>query len=151
MSSPTSSAANLETTTRSGGSHQRTATMVLGLIAAIFLLITGCTAYVTGSAFESLDEAGFTDDDDSDGSTSEEISTAGASAIVVAIILFVGAGLAKVNWKWSFALLSVGFLGLILLVTIDTWSLFAAVYYLGIVLVGVSCVLLWRSRRYTSG
>ena len=148
---PTSSANNFKPATSgdsgSGAAPLRTATMVLGLIAAVFLLITGCTAYVTGGFFEAVDEVGLVDVDESEGSTAEEISIAGALALIVAIILFVGAGLAKATWKPSFGLLIATLGGLILLVTIDTWSLFATVYYLAIVLVGVSLVLMWRSRK----
>ena len=154
ISSPTSSAntsdVSASITARNGASHQRTAVMVLGLIAATFLMITGCTAYVTGSAFETFDEAGLMEDDGTEGSTPEEVSMAGALALIVAIVLFVGAGLAKATWMPSFALLIVALAGLVMLVTIDTSSLFAAVYYLGIVLVGVSLVLMWRARKAAS-
>ena len=146
--------ASASVTARDGASHQRTAAMILGLIAAAFLMITGCTAYLTGATFEAFDEAfegaRTMEGDESEGSTSEEISLAGSLALIIAIVLFVGAGLAKATWKPSFALLIGALLGLVLLVTIDTWSLFAAVYYLGIVLVGVSVVLMWRVRKSIS-
>lgn len=131
---------------RRGSSHQRTAAMVLGLIAATFLMLGGCTAFVAGTAFQSLEEAGLIEDDGSEGSTTEDVSQAGGIALFVAIVLFVGAGLAKAAWKPSFALLIAALGGLVLLVTIDTYSLFAVVYYLGIALVGVSSLLMWRAR-----
>ena len=158
ISSPTSSANNPDAsapvTAKEGASHQRTAAMILGLIAATFLMITGCTAYVTGSTFEAFDEAfdeaGTTEDAGPGESTPEEVSMAGALALIIAIVLFVGAGLARAAWKPSLALFIVTLAGLVLLVTIDTWSLFAMVYYLGIVLVGVSSVLMWRARTSMS-
>ncbi len=146
-SNPNSPVAPAVATARDGASHQRTAAMVLGLIAATFLLITGCTAFVTGSAFEAFDEAGFIENDGAEGSTPEEISQAGSLAVIVAIVLFVGAGLAKAAWTPSFWLLLVALGGLVWTASIDTWSVFAAVYYLGIALVGVCVGLMWKARE----
>ena len=132
----------------------RTATLILGLIAATMLLFGGCSAYVTGSVFEGVDEAFGTEPDDANGgvtSSAEDISGAGGFAIVVAILLYLGAGLARVALKTSLALLALAMPMLIGLVAVDTTSLFAAFYYLAIVLVGTGVVLMAiayiRSRR----
>ena len=69
----------------------------------------------------------------------------------VAILLYLGAGLARVALKTSLALLVLVMPMVIGLVVVDTTSLFAAVYYLAIVLVGTGVVLMAiayiRSRR----
>lgn len=122
----------------------RTATLVLGLIAATMLLFSGCTAYVAGGFFGAVEDAFDMEADDPDDitSTSEDIENAGAFAVVVAIFLFVAAGLAKAALKTSLALLLLGFPMLIGLVSVDTTSLFAAFYYLAIVLVGTGIILM---------
>lgn len=128
--------------------------MVIGLVAATLLLIGGCSGFVFGSAGEAFEEAFETElDEPNDGitSTTEDVSNAGAFAIVVAIVLFLGAGLAKVALRTSLALLIAAMPMLIGLVAVDTTSLFAATYYLAILLVGAGVVLMsiayWRGRR----
>ena len=107
-----------------------------------------------GSAGEAFEEAFETElDEPNDGitSTTEDVSNAGAFAIVVAIVLFLGAGLAKVALRTSLALLIAAMPMLIGLVAVDTTSLFAATYYVAILLVGAGVVLMsiayWRGRR----
>ena len=135
-------------------SGMRTATLILGLIAATMLLFGGCSALVTGSFFEVVEEAFETELDDADDgitSTTEDVSAAGGFAMFVAILLYLGAGLARVALKTSLALLVLAMPMVIGLVVVDTTSLFAAFYYLAIILVGTSVVLMAiayiRSRR----
>ena len=123
----------------------RTATLILGLIAATMLFFGGCTAFVTGSVFEGVEEAFGTDlDDPDDGvtSTTEDVAGAGGFAVFVAILLFVGGGLARVALKTSLVIFVLAMPMVIGLVVVDTTSLFAAFYYLAIVLVGISVVLM---------
>ena len=78
--------------------------MVIGLVAATLLLIGGCSGFVFGSAGEAFEEAFETElDEPNDGitSTTEDVSNAGAFAIV----LFLGAGLARVALRTSLVLL----------------------------------------------
>lgn len=129
----------------SSGSGMRTATLVLGLIAATMLLFGGCSAFVTGSFFEGVEEVFETELDDADDgitSTTEDVSGAGGFAIFVAIFLYLGAGLARVALKTSLAILVLAMPMVIGLVVVDTTSLFAAFYYLAIVMVGTGVVLM---------
>ena len=138
---------------QSSGSGMRTATLILGLIAATMLFFGGCTAFVTGSIFEGVEEAfgegveeglGRELDDPDDGvtSTSGDVAGAGGFAVFVAILLFVGAGLARVALKTSLVLFVLAMPMAIGLVVVDTTSLFAFFYYLAIVLVGIGVVLM---------
>ena len=122
----------------------RTATLIFGLIAATMLFFGGCTAFVTGSFFEGVEEVFDTELDDPDSgftSTTEDVSTAGAFAIFIAILLYLGAGLAKVALKTSLALLVFAVPMLVGLVVVDTTSLFATAYYIALVFVGVGVIL----------
>lgn len=128
----------------------RTTTMVLGLIAATLLLLGGCVGYVTGSAAQSFEEAFDTEvSDSSDGitSTTEDVVNAGAFAVLISILLFLGSGLAKVALKTSLVLLVIILPMLIGLVATDTTSLFAATYYLAIILTGTGVVLMFLAYR----
>ena len=132
----------------------RTTTLILGLIAATMLLFGGACGFVFGSVAGGFEDAFDTKVDESeDGvtSTTEDVSSAGAFAVVVAIFLYVGAGIAKVAFKTSTALLSLSLVLIIMLVAVDTTSLFAAFYYLALVLTGVGVILMcishFRSRR----
>ena len=126
----------------------RTTTLVLGLIAATLLLFGGCAGYVVGGIGTAVEDA-FELETETEGvtSTTEDVSGAGAFAMIVAIFLFVAAGLAKVALRTSLLLLTIAIPMLIGLVAVDTTSLFAVVYYLGIVLIGTCCILMliaWR-------
>ena len=120
--------------------------MILGLIAAVFLFLGGCSAYVFGSVAVEVEEA-FDVEADEDGTTSEDVQEAGAFAIAVSIFLFVAAGVAKVALRMSLALLTLSIPMLLGLVIIDPTSLFAATYYLGLILIGVCTVLMFRAWR----
>ena len=153
-SRPTVVSASTQSGRQSSVTGMRTATLILGLIAATMLLFSGCSAFVTGSIFGGVEEAFGTElDDPDDGvtSTTEDVSGAGGFAVFVAILLYLGAGLARVALKTSLALLVLAMPMVIGLVVVDTTSLFAAVYYLAIVLVGTGVVLMAiayiRSRR----
>ncbi len=152
-SRPTVVSASTQSGRQSSVTGMRTATLILGLIAATMLLFSGCSAFVTGSIFEGVEEAfgeGVEDglgtelDDPDDGvtSTTEDVSGAGGFAVFVAILLYLGAGLARVALKTSLALLILIMPMAIGLVVVDTTSLFAAFYYLAIVLVGTGVVLM---------
>ena len=152
-SRPTVVSASTQSGRQSSVTGMRTATLILGLIAATMLLFSGCSAFVTGSIFEGVEEAfgeGVEDglgtelDDSDDGvtSTTEDVSGAGGFAVFVAILLYLGAGLARVALKTSLALLILIMPMAIGLVVVDTTSLFAAFYYLAIVLVGTGVVLM---------
>ena len=121
----------------------RITALVLGLIAAAMVLIAGCGGFVFGSCAVSFEEA-FEIEEDSNGatSTSSDVQSAGAVAILFSIPMFVGAGIAMVALRTSLALLVVSFLLALVLVFIDTTSVFAALYYLAIVLLGVCIILM---------
>ena len=123
-----------------------TTTLILGLIAAVFLLIGGCSAFVFGTVAVSVEEA-FEVETDDEGVTSEDVQGAGSFAIVVSIFLFLAAGLAKVALRTSLVLLLLAMPMLIALVVIDATSLFAATYYLAILLTGTCCVLMFIAWR----
>ena len=132
--------------------RMRTTTMILGLIAATMLLMGGCSGFVFGSCALALEES-LEIEETAEGatSTSADVGGAGALALFVAIILYVGAGLARAAHKTSLGFLIVSMLLLIVLVLIDTTSLFAMVYYLSIVLVGVCIILMFLAFRRESG
>ncbi len=135
-----------------GTNGLRTATMVIGLLAATFLFIGGCAGSVSAITFGSFEEAfGVEEDRNSEGSTTEEIKEAGTMAMAVSFVLFLGAGLAKVAVKTSLLLLIIAMPMVIGLAMVDSWSLFAFAYYFAILMVGVSIVLMsvtyWRRRR----
>ena len=121
----------------------RTSTMILGLISATLLLFGGCSGFVFGSCAGAFEET-FEIEETTEGvtSTSEDVQAAGGFALFVAIVLYVGAGLAKVAHRTSLGILIVSMLMLIGLVITDTTSLFAVTYYLSIILVGVCIVLM---------
>lgn len=130
---------------QSSGHGMRTATLILGLLAATMLFFGGCSAFVAGSFFEGIEDAFGTeldDPEDSVTSTTEDVSGAGGFAVVVAILLYLGAGLAKVALKTSLVLFVFAMPMVIGLVIVDTTSLFALFYYLAIVLVGIGVVLM---------
>ena len=127
----------------------RTTSLILGLMAAVFLFLGGCSAYLFGSVAIGIEES-FEVETDDEGTTSEDVQVAGAFALVVAIFLFVAAGLAKVALKTSLALLMLSIPMLLGLVFTDPTSLFAATYYLGLTLTSVCTVLMffaWRQAR----
>ena len=83
----------------------RTTALILGLIAATMLFFGGSCGYVFGSVGVSFEESFDTELDNEDGSsTTEDVQGAGAFAVVVAILLYVGAGLAKVAFRTSVVL-----------------------------------------------
>ena len=128
----------------------RTTTMVLGLIAATLLLITGCVGAFVGTLGEGVEEAFDTELSSGEGSTPSEVSSAGSGAMVVAVLLFVGAGLARVATKTSLVLLLVTLASIIGVAATDPWSIFAFVYWLAVLVVGIAVVLMalayWRGR-----
>ena len=141
-----------------GNSGLRTATMVIGLIAAFVLLFGGIAGCTTGAVFEGVEEVfkeEFGDSNEGVTSTTEEVFYAGAWAIVVSIVLFLGAGLARVATKTSLLLLIVVMPMLIGIVVLDTTSVFATAYYLSTFMTGVGVILMtlayWLGRkRHTS-
>ena len=124
----------------------QTTTMILGLIAATFLLLGGCSGFVFGAVVTSAEEA-FDVEVDSEGSSPTEVQDAGSLAILVSFVLFVAGGLAKVALRTSLTLLTVCAVMAVGLISIDSFSLFAATYYLALLLTGTGCVLMvlaWR-------
>ena len=129
----------------------RTTVLILGLIAATFLFLGGCSAYLFGSVAISVEES-FDVETDDEGTTSEDVQVAGAFALLVSIFLFVAAGLAKVALRISLAFLALSVPMLLGLVFIDPTSLFAVTYYLGLILIGICTVLMFLAwRRGTRG
>ena len=126
----------------------RTATLILGLIAATALLLGGSCAAVFGTIGESFEESFEIELEEDKGgvtSTSEDVTGAAFLALIVSLILYIGAGLAKVALKTSTALLAMAFILLILTVMIDTTSLFATFYYLATALTAVGVILMLLS------
>ena len=130
--------------TAKGTTGLRTATMVIGLIAAALLLTGGCAGFAAGATFGAVEEAFDTElnDPDSNTSTTQDVENAGGWAMVVSIFLFLGAGLARVATRTSLALLVVAIPMLIGLVVTDWSSIFALAYYFAILMVGVCAVLM---------
>ena len=131
-----------------------TATLVIGLVSATLLLFGGAAGACTGAVAEVVEEMAGEDIDDSEDaitSTTEDVFGAGIFAVFLAFFLYIGAGLAKAALKTSTVLLTLGFLGCVWLVIIDTTSAFATVYYICIVTTGVCSGLMitayLRSRR----
>ena len=133
-----------------GTNALRTATMIIGLMAAVFLFIGGCAGGLFGITVGSFEDA-FDQKIDSEGSTTKEVEDAGTWAMVVSFVLFLGAGLAKVAVKTSLFLLVITMPMVVGLAMVDSWSLFAFAYYFAILMVGVGIVLMsvayWRRRR----
>ena len=129
----------------------RTTTLVLGLIAATFLIMGGCTGYVFGSVVVAGEEA-FGEPEASP--RSEEVQEAGLWAMLVAIYLFLAAGIAKVATRTSLILLALAIPMLLGVLSVDAISLFAITYYLAFVLtsVGVILMFIWwvKDRRGTA-
>ena len=129
----------------------RTAAMIIGLIMGVFLFIGGALGTCTGAFFEGAEEILGEDlDAESEGSTTEEIASAGALAVFVAFILLIGAGLAKVALKTSTILMAISFLGCVSVVAIDSWSAFAFVYWLALIVAAICSALMvmaWRKER----
>lgn len=131
----------------------RTAALVIGLVSAVFLLFGGMFGACTGAVFDVSEEVVGELDEDNEGveSTTEDVLGAGIFAVFVAFILFIGAGLAKSALKTSMVLMILVFLGCIILVAIDTTSVFAVVYYISIITTGICSGLMItayvRSRR----
>ena len=126
----------------------RTTALILGLIAAVFLFLGGCSAYLFGSVAIGIEES-FDLETDDEGTTSEDVQVAGAFALVVSIFLFVAAGLAKVALRTSLVLFTLTLPMVFGLLFADPTSLFAATYYLGLILVGVCTVLMFLAWRRT--
>ena len=143
------------TQTAGGTSGLRAATMIICLIGAFVLLFGGIAGCTTGAVFEGAEEIFETEfDDQARGTSTEEGFEAGAWAILVSIVLFLGAGLARVATKTSLFLLIVTMPMLIGIVVLDTTSVFAVAYYLSTLMTAVGVILMalayWRGRqRYT--
>ena len=121
-----------------------TTTLILGLIAASMLLVGGTCGFVAGSfatgvnqALEDLGAEG-----SPEGSTGHGMMDAGAGALLVAILLYAGAGIAKVALKTSGILLTLSALLIFVILTIDPVSIFAAFYYIAFVLTTIGVILM---------
>ena len=127
-----------------GTNGLRTATMVIGLIAAVLLLVGGCAGFAAGATFGAFEEAFDTeiDDPDSNTSTTQDVENAGGWAMVVSIFLFLGAGLARVATRTSLVLWIVAMPMLIGLAVTDWSSIFALPYYFAILMAAVCIVLM---------
>lgn len=129
----------------------RTTAFILGLIAAFVLLVGGCSGYAVGSCFSELETALETEiADESEGSTPEEVESAGAFAIIVAIYLFAAAGLVRILLRTSTIMLALSIPMLLGLIVTDATSIFAATYYLALILVvicTVQMVMVWRADK----
>ena len=129
----------------------RTTAFILGLIAAFVLLIGGCSGFAVGSCFSELETALDTElTDESEGSTPEEVESAGGFAVVVAIYLFAAAGLVRVLLRTSTIMLALSIPMLVGIIVADATSIFAATYYLALILVvicTVQMVRVWRAEK----
>lgn len=133
----------------------RTATMVIGLVAATVLFFGGTLGCIAGHAFESFEEVFDEElnepDDPGFVSTTGEVADAGAWAMVISVFLFIGAGLARVAVRISLVMLTVAVPMLIGVIVLDTTSAVATAYYLATLLILICVVLMfvayWRLRR----
>ena len=135
--------------------------MVIGASNRVILLfggIPGCAVGATFVAVEDFAEEVFDEDlelddpnDPSYVSTTDDVTNAGIFAIFLSIVLFIGAGLARVATKTSLVMPAVVFALLIRVIVLDTTSVFAIAYYLSILLTLVCVILMaiayWRLRR----
>ena len=130
----------------------RTATLIISLFAATFLFIGGCSGYFFGAAAGAVEEAFNTEivDSDSSTSTAEDVGNAGAFAMLVSFILFFGGSLARVALKTSLALQLIALLFVVVLVFIDSSSLFAIAYYFAVLATSVCVVLMFLAYRGAS-
>ena len=124
----------------------RVTSLVLALIAAVFLLLGGCSAFVSGSFFGAVDEAFEQEEDE----RTTAITSAGAFAVVFSIFLFLAGGLSIAAPRVATILLLLSVPVLIGIIVADPYSLFAVTYYLSLVLIGTCSVLMlvaWRRTR----
>lgn len=77
-----------------------------------------------------------------EGSSGNAMMNAGAGALLVAILLYAGAGIAKVALKTSTILLSLSVLMIFIVLTVDPLSIFAAFYYIAFVLTVIGVILM---------
>ncbi len=118
------------------------AILLLGVLAATLLLFGGCAAACVGLAAQDLDEAFDLDlDSSSEGSTTDEVIGAGLLAVINGILLYIGAGLAFAARRTSTCFIIVGLFLVSVGIVIDTWSAFAAAYYLALVLTIAATVI----------
>ena len=135
-----------------GTTGLRTATMVLGLVTATLLFMGGCSGFFFGATFGAFEEAfDIEEDRNKTTSTTADVENAGGFAIVVSLVLFLGAGLARVAVKISILLLAAVIPMAVGLALTDWSSLFAITYYFAILATSVCvilmCIAYWRRRR----
>ena len=122
----------------------RTATLVIGLVMGVFLFIGGAAGAACGGVMESAEEVFGEMDEDSNSATSttEDVLGAGALAVFVSFLLIIGAGLAKAALKTSTAMIIASFIGSVIVVLVDTTSVFGLVYYPAVLVTGICSVLM---------
>ena len=127
----------------------RTATLVIGLIMGVFLFIGGALGTACGGVMEGAEEVFGEMDEPSNSATSttEDVLGAGALAVFVSFILLIGAGLAKAALKTSTALIIISFIGSVIVVLVDTTSVFALFYYPAVLVTGICSVLMVIAMR----
>lgn len=121
-----------------------TTTLIIGLVAASMLVVGGGCGFVAG-AFASGFEETFEElsaGESSQGSSGDEMMNAGAVALLVAILLYAGAGIAKVALRTSTILLALSVFMIFVVLTIDALSIFAAFYYIAFVLTVIGVILM---------
>ena len=82
------------------------------------------------------------EDSNSATSTTEDVLGAGALAVFVSFLLIIGAGLAKAALKTSTAMIIASFIGSVIVVLVDTTSVFGLVYYPAVLVTGICSVLM---------
>ena len=124
----------------------RTSTLIVGLIAASMFLMSGVCGVACGTTIvtvdESFNEMGIETDT---ASTGENIAGAGFLAVLAALLLYIGAGIAKVAYKTSTILIGLTLPLAIGIIALDPASLFAVGYYFAIIMTVVAFALMVAS------
>ena len=119
------------------------AALIIGIFSATIVLFGGCAGACTGVFFSEVEESLEADfDEGSEGSSIEEVTGGGLIAILAGVLLYIGSALTFATRKTSTIVNGIGTLLVLFAIVADTWSAFAAAYYIGLVLAGVSTGLL---------
>ena len=128
----------------------RSITMIIGIVAALLLLVGGCSGFVLGISLTAVEDIGggeFEEPDDL--VTTERVAGAGAMATFASLVLFIGALSAKSTTRFSFITLIIALILLIISLAIDPVSLFAFAYYITLLVVCANVVMMFLVYRRT--
>ena len=133
------------------GEKMKLASLILGVLAATFLLFGGCAAVCTGLTAQSIGEKLDWDPDASgEGSSTDEIIGAGFLAVISSLLLYIGAGLAFAARRTSTVFIAVGLIFLLGGVSVDNASAFNFAYWPSLILAiaaTIVSIIAWRREQ----